>query len=101
MLSVVALNPGCWVCKIKMSSFYYDLNKPEKKIKIIIFNHTTFRNRKVKSRPYQIGVRLEEFFKENFAEHVEIDHFKDLNRVDLMNELEKGKSVNFTKYCNT
>lgn len=67
----------------------YNLEKPNK-IKVLIFNHTRFRNRRIKARPAQIGVNLENFFKDKLGEYVEVSHFFDLGRNEVAQELSKA-----------
>lgn len=66
----------------------YNLVKPNK-IKVLIFNHTKFRNRRIKARPAQIGINLEQFFLNTFGEYVDISHFYDLGRDELAQQLIK------------
>ncbi|XP_063709280.1 caspase-3-like [Culicoides brevitarsis] len=64
----------------------YNLENPNK-IKVLIFNHTKFRNRRVKSRPAQIGLNLANFFLSNFGQNFDVSHFYDLSRDQVTSEL--------------
>lgn len=88
------------LCEIK------SLRNSNKKIKIIIFNHTRFLRGK-DSRPVEIGNKFEQCFREIFGDdHVNITHFKESEKEDgehLRNGqptfMEEGKRIyNKIKY---
>lgn len=73
------------MCKI--SGVY----KNSKKVKIIIFNHTNFRNSRP-CRPVEIGDKFEDCFKTLLGDDAEITHVKEKINTNSQNSLEEERA---------
>lgn len=73
------------MCKI--SGVY----KNSKKVKIIIFNHTNYRNSRP-CRPVEIGDKFEDCFKRLLGDDAEITHVKENINTNSQNSLEEERA---------